>query len=76
MIKDIELCSIEELLDEIEKRFDNFVFCGRAPVEGTGERKTENTWMYKGDFLTNIGLTSFLGHRIQQDWDEAIGNEG
>ena len=39
---DLQLATYEDIIDELENRFDNFIFCGKKPIEGTGEKSTEN----------------------------------
>jgi len=70
VVIDLELATYEQIMTELENRFDNFIFCGKKPIEGTGEKKTENLWNCCGDYLTNIGMAGHIMFFINKKWEE------
>ena len=65
LMKDINLYSTEELLDEIQDRFDSCIFYGLQ--DRTNERSVYNR-RYKGNLATCLGLCTFLSNVLQDEY--------
>lgn len=66
---DIKLLSTKELLDELETRFDDIIFCGReANVKGKGD--TSYVHFFRGDGIILDGMCVHLKGVIKDGTEE------
>jgi hypothetical protein len=63
----LELVDTDDLLHELEKRFDSSVFCGAQELNN-GSRKVSTRW--DGDGLICVALAGLLAKRCLASWDK------
>ena len=68
-IKPIHLIATDELLDELNNRFDCYIFAGRKPSEETRSRDDIYS-RWQGDLIQSCGLCSLIEHEIMEEFLE------
>lgn len=64
---DLSLINTQEMLDELQKRFESIVFVGNRDYS---DREDHSTYHYAGNYLTLLGLLSRISYKMLKDMDE------
>lgn len=68
MKADLSLATNEELIDELRKRFDHFVFNGlRKTTQYSGDQENIHWIQYDGQYHMLLGLASAISMDIFKD---------
>lgn len=68
MLDGIELAQTDELIEELQKRFDHCVFAGAKNLDG---KMSATNIQHNGNWLTCVGLCTYAERLITRDFAEA-----